>query len=123
MRAIPFLLIIGCAAPKPSPPPPKPEAPKYTGLAVGLETMEEIKAKMKKVASALGVSCDHCHDVADFTAPTVNKKIANLMFLRFILELEPHPEGGWMFCDTCHKGRTTFLDRSDEEALKQRLIE
>jgi cytochrome c7-like protein len=110
-----LLLVVGCAAPKPVAPPPRRE---FTGLAAGLHTMEEVKARMKKVALALGVKCDHCHDVADFAAPTPNKRIANLMAERFVGKLEPRI-GGEFFCGSCHQGRATFLDRSDQETLKR----
>ena len=116
MRAILLLLIVGCAAPKPAPtPPPKPV---FTGLAAGLTTTEEIKDRMKKIAGALGVKCDHCHDVADFAAPTPNKRIANLMVARFTSKLERR-DGTALMCGTCHQGRATFLDRTDQEALKR----
>ena len=112
-----FLLLVGCAAPKPAPTPPP--APRFSGLARGLTTTEEIKTRMKQIAGALGVKCDHCHDVMDFSAPTPNKRIANLMVERFVDKLAPHPEGGALMCGACHQGRATFLDRTDQEALKR----
>jgi len=110
------LMLVGCAAPKPAPAPPLP--PVYTGLAAGLTTTEEIKDRMKKVAAALGVKCDHCHDVTDFAAITPNKRIANLMVERFTSKIEAH-DGTALMCGTCHQGRATFLDRSDQEGLKR----
>mgnify|MGYP001578898206 CR=1 FL=1 len=112
-----LLLFVGCAAPKPEPSPP-PAAPKFSGLAAGLTTTEEIKARMKKVSAALGVKCDHCHDVTDFAAATPNKRIANLMVERFTSKLESS-DGTALMCGTCHQGRARFLDRADQEALKR----
>jgi hypothetical protein len=117
MRFMALLLVVGCTAPKPQPS-PAPAAPKFTGLAAGLGTTDEIKARMKEVAAALGVKCDHCHDVTDFAAATPHKRIANLMVERFTSKLEG-TDGSALQCATCHRGRATFLDRSDQEALKR----
>lgn len=117
MRTILMLILVGCAAPNPAPIPP-PLAPAYTGLAAGLTTTEAIKDRMKKVSAALGVKCDHCHDVTDFTGPTPNKRIANHMAGRFTSQFQSH-DGTTLTCHTCHQGRATFLDRSDQEALKR----
>jgi hypothetical protein len=115
-RTVLVVILSGCAAPKPAPVSPAP--PLYTGLAAGLTTTEQVKDRMKTVSSALGVTCDHCHDVTDFAAPTPNKRIANHMAERFTSAFQLR-DGATLTCVTCHQGRATFLDRADQEALKR----
>jgi len=112
-----MLVLAGCAASQPTPVPP-PSPPVYTGLAAGLTTTGQIKDRMKYVSAALGVTCDHCHDVTDFAGPTANKRIANHMAERFTSAFQLH-DGTTLTCATCHQGRATFLDRSDQEALER----
>lgn len=116
LRRVAATLLLACASATP-PPAPVPTAPRWTGLASGLTTIDDVKARMKTVAAALGVKCSHCHDAADFEAATPQKKIANLMWERMAQNLET-ADGKDVFCDHCHQGRATFLDRSNEEALK-----
>jgi len=90
-------------------------------LLAGVAAPTEKKRIMKEVSAELGVECDYCHDVADFTAPTANKKIADFMYARYALGLAPRA-GGVATCAACHRGRARFLgDRADRERVKQEM--
>ncbi|MEK6608514.1 MAG: cytochrome c3 family protein [Myxococcota bacterium] len=121
---LPFTIAFACA--KPSLPAETPAAAplvtpqsgaQHPTLGEGLTTMDEVRTKMKRVGKALGVKCDHCHDTSDFAAPSAKKAVANLMHARMTGNLTTS-DGKEIFCEHCHAGRATFLDRSDEEALK-----
>src|SRR5689334_16381959 len=88
-------------------------------LLAGVKDRAAQKAIMKEMTRELGATCDDCHDVTDFAAPTVRKKIANLMFVNFSVPLEArsHP-GAPLRCAYCHEGKSVFLgDRADKERI------
>jgi Cytochrome c7 and related cytochrome c len=81
-----------------------------------------LRGVMKIMAKSLGVRCGDCHQEGDFAAPTRRKKIAAHMWDEFAVKLslgdgqgQPAP----LFCDSCHQGRTTLLDRRDKKALSK----
>src|SRR5262249_45521113 len=68
---------------------------------------DELKAVMKAQAKALGVDCDHCHDMPDADKDTKNKKIAREM-MRMTHEINQKYLRGAdvrVTCDTCHRGK------------------
>ena len=76
------------------------------------ETSEAQRAAvMETFTRALGVGCRECHG-DDYTAETPNVRIARQMWDRFVRGLGRR-DGGALYCDSCHAGRATFLDRSD----------
>lgn len=76
--------------------------------------------KMKKVMAtftkALGTTCNGCHDPNDFRAWTPKKKIASKMWDEFVVKLA-REDGSALYCDSCHQGKMTFLDRHDKKDL------
>lgn len=76
-------------------------------------------AKLRKVmplfARALGAKCSDCH-LDDPRAPTARKQIAEKMWNDYV-RLLAVKDGSPVFCDACHRGRRTFLDRRDAKAL------
>ena len=74
---------------------------------------------MKLIAKSLGVKCGDCHQEGDFAAPTRRKKIAAQMWDEFAAKLVAGRRRAPLFCDSCHQGRTTLLDRRDKKALVQ----
>ena len=65
----------------------------------------EIKKAMKKIAAALGVQCEHCHDTDDFAKDTKNKETARQM-LKMTAEINKEFFKGEnrVGCITCHNG-------------------
>jgi hypothetical protein len=68
---------------------------------------EDLKATMKAQARALGVDCDHCHDMPDADKDTKNKKVARDMMKmtneinqKFLKSATTH-----VTCETCHRGK------------------
>lgn len=82
---------------------------------------EKLRSVMKTFTKSLGVRCNHCHDPNDFRAPTPNKTIATHMwndFTRTLTMASGGPDGeGPIYCDSCHGGRSKFLDRNDRGEL------
>jgi hypothetical protein len=66
----------------------------------------DIKKRMKKIAAALGVQCDHCHDTDDFSKDTEHKEKARAM-MKMTAEINKN----WfkneqrVDCVTCHNGQ------------------
>jgi hypothetical protein len=75
---------------------------------------------MNTFTKALGVQCGYCH-LKDFKAPTANKKITTHMWNDFTRALALND--GALYCDSCHGGRTTFLNRKDLGALSTWMTE
>ncbi len=81
-----------------------------------------LRGVMKLIAKSLGVRCGDCHQEGDFAAPTRRKKIAAHMWDEFAAKLllaDGQGQAAPLFCDSCHQGRTTLLDRRDKKALSK----
>jgi hypothetical protein len=69
-------------------------------------TKDELKALMKNnIAKALGVTCDHCHDIDDMSKDTEKKEIARAM-MKMTSEINTKNFKGKnrVTCLTCHNG-------------------
>ena len=80
-----------------------------------------LHAVMKSFTIALGTDCSGCHIAnattgADFAVDTPRKNVARRMWSTFLGGLE-RKDGSAIYCDTCHQGKVTFLDRSDHHVL------
>jgi hypothetical protein len=85
-----------------------------------------LRAVMKSFTIALGTTCTGCHDngatsdagaMPDFAKDTPRKNVARRMWTDFATSLQKK-DGSAIYCDTCHQGRVTFLDRSNIPALR-----
>jgi hypothetical protein len=68
--------------------------------------LQAVKAEMRALSRALGVECDHCHEVDDFASDTrPDKRIARDM-LRMTREINARWFGGQAkaTCGGCHRG-------------------
>jgi hypothetical protein len=77
---------------------------------------EKLRKVMKTFTKALGTSCSGCHDPNDFRAWTPHKKVALGMWNEFVRGLAM-TDGSLLYCDSCHQGAMTVLDRRDKKAL------
>ena len=75
-----------------------------------------LRQVMKTFTKSLGVPCVECHAVPDFRASTPKKTIATHMWNDFARGLATR-DGAPLYCDSCHEGKATFLDRSDRSQL------
>jgi len=67
-----------------------------------------IKADMKKVAKALGVQCDYCHDMGDMAKDTKHKDVARDMMRMTGAINDQLKKGKYkqpVTCATCHAGQ------------------
>lgn len=66
----------------------------------------DVKKLMKKISSALGVQCEHCHDTDDFAKDTEKKEIARAM-MKMTGEINKTYFKGEMRvgCISCHNGQ------------------
>jgi hypothetical protein len=78
---------------------------------------EQLRKVMKTFTKALGVQCNGCHDTSNFRAPTRNKTITTHMWNDFSRGLVLADDGRPAYCDSCHGGRRSFLDRKDPHAV------
>jgi hypothetical protein len=72
---------------------------------------DALEIVMKSFTKALGVKCKDCH-ADDYTTDTPEKRVAQKMWDEFVRKLTL-PDGKPLYCDSCHQGSSTFLDRSD----------
>lgn len=89
-------------------------------LADAITTRAKRDAVMKSFTLALGVECDGCHVKSgtriDFGADSPKKNVAKKMWTSFVRSLK-QKDGSALYCDSCHQGKMTFLDRKDDKAL------
>ena len=68
---------------------------------------DELKAYMKAQSKALGVECDHCHDMPNAEKETKNKTTARAM-MRMQNDINDKylkTADSKVTCDTCHRGK------------------
>ena len=86
---------------------PNPQAKAETlQLLKGMDR-PQIMAKMREIATALGVECSYCH-VNPWEQNTPTKSIARLMLRDYEMGMK-HKDGSAVGCNDCHKGRPTPL--------------
>src|SRR5512135_3110905 len=80
---------------------------------------EQLRKVMPLVAKSLGVKCNACHDFNAPVQPTVTPrmKVALHMWNDFV-RTRTISDDGAVFCDSCHHGSLTFLDRHDRPTLE-----
>jgi hypothetical protein len=66
-----------------------------------------IKKDMKAISKALGVQCDHCHDMDDMAKDSPKKEEARRM-MRMVQSLNSKELKKYdkVSCNTCHRGQT-----------------
>ncbi len=79
-------------------------------------TKPQLKVVMHSFNDTLGVRCDNCHADHDFKAPTAKKNVAIKMWDLFARGLQTS-DGKPVYCDSCHNGSMTTLDREDPFVL------
>lgn len=86
----------------------------------------KLKAVMRSFTLALGTDCGGCHakagDKIDFEAPTANVRIAENMWEEWVTGLRVKG-GAPIYCDSCHQGKASFLDRTDKASLSTWMTE
>ena len=89
-------------------------------IEAAIGTRAKREAIMKAFTLALGVGCDGCHASSggrvDYGADTPKKNVARKMWTNLVSGLK-QKDNSALFCDSCHQGKMTFLDRKDDEAL------
>jgi hypothetical protein len=126
-RLLTIIMLLGCGQ---RPSPGVAPAPIHSGVAmqlrgVGLDpsalptTIAGVPASamnqvMTTFVSAVGIDCNGCHDPND--AARAQLHITSQMWSVMVAQLHL-ADGGTLYCDSCHQGRATFLDRSDSHAL------
>lgn len=89
-------------------------------LEAAIGTRAKREAVMKAFTMALGVGCEGCHAASggrvDYGADTPKKNVAKKMWTNLVRGLK-QKDNSALFCDSCHQGKMTFLDRKDDEAL------
>lgn len=83
-------------------------------LGAAINTSAKRNAVMKSFTIALGVQCTGCHAMAggqvDPSIETPQKRVARKMWSEFVAKLQKK-DGGAIYCDNCHQGAKTFIDR------------
>lgn len=95
--------VIALAAPRPLSAAPGKNLKVYPA---GTDTAE-IKKDMKLVSKALGVQCDFCHDLDDFSKDVEHKDVARgMMKMTASINAKLKKDGfkGEVKCITCHAG-------------------
>lgn len=85
-----------------------------------MKTAEKSKV-MKAISKATGMECKGCHVEGDFKKDTPNKLIARHMWDEYVVP-NKLADGG-VFCDSCHHGKSEFLDRSNKDAISAYMTE
>jgi hypothetical protein len=77
---------------------------------------DTLRKLMPTFSKSLGVKCDACHDTNNFKTWTPKKRVASKMWQEFVVGMQMD-DGTPLYCDSCHGGKSEFLDRHDKKAL------
>lgn len=78
------------------------------------------KKIMPLFVEALGYKdCTGCHVEGDFKKKTRHLEIAEHMYDEFVAKLRDEKGNATVFCDSCHDGKSEFLNRSDRAAVNK----
>jgi hypothetical protein len=61
---------------------------------------------------SMGIQCNSCHDLSDYSIETKQKEIARAGWDEISRGLVMADGSGAIYCDSCHYGKFDFLDRS-----------
>jgi hypothetical protein len=75
----------------------------------------QLKAVMVTFNQTLGTQCLDCHVKGAFKEATPRKQIAARMWSDWVNGLSLRG-GGTLYCDSCHQGKLTLIDRADAKA-------
>jgi hypothetical protein len=119
----------GGAATDAASPPPGPSTTTFADKlsAIGLDvnnlpslhdlpTSQKLKV-MRTFGETMGISCNACHDLSDYSAPTPQKETAVVAWENISRKLTM-ADGSPIYCDSCHYGKFDFLDHSDHHQLE-----
>lgn len=97
-------------------------------------THDKVHAIMQSFSTSLGVECDYCHSAKlddkgnpvtkngkaqlDYSADTPKKRVASHMWNDWVSQMTVKDSDTPLYCDSCHQGAATFLDRDDDDKLK-----
>jgi hypothetical protein len=90
-------------------PPAEASGPKNLRVLPGDTSMADLRNTMRGITRALGVQCDHCHDMDNMAKDTDKKKEARAMMRMTNAINQRHLQGSssQVTCMTCHRGETT----------------
>jgi hypothetical protein len=70
---------------------------------------------MRTFNESMGVQCNECHDLSDFSIETKAKENAREVWENISRKVVM-ADGSAVYCDSCHHGQEKFLDRSQGHA-------
>lgn len=70
---------------------------------------------MRTFNESMGVQCNACHDLSDYSAETKMKDIARAGWDEISAKVTM-ADGSPLYCDSCHYGKFDFLDRTSGHA-------
>jgi hypothetical protein len=76
----------------------------------------QVDVVMRSFVTSLGIDCKGCHDPTSDAASTERLRIAARMWSDFVVARR-FADNRALYCDSCHQGRATFLERDDTHAL------
>jgi hypothetical protein len=79
-------------------------------------TYNAAKPVMELFKRSLGRECEECHSGANHAVPEPVKHLVAGMWNQWVRGLRLK-DGVFVFCDSCHQGKDTFLERGDKDAL------
>jgi Cytochrome c7 and related cytochrome c len=78
-------------------------------------SQKQLAEVMKTFTKATGWKCEGCHAPSSFTASHPMKNVTRHMWNEYVKGISF--DGGPLYCDSCHQGKASFLDKSDKKAL------
>lgn len=70
---------------------------------------------MRTFNESMGIQCNACHDLSDYSAETKQKEIARAGWDEISRKVTM-ADGSPLYCDSCHYGKFDFLDRTGGHA-------
>jgi photosynthetic reaction center cytochrome c subunit len=89
--------------------------PQNIQVLTGMNT-EQLWNYMQRMSAGLGVSCQYCHNIQNYSDYTIVQKTSGLRMLQLVQDLNaqyivnlPNWRGNYIQCDTCHNNEAINL--------------
>ena len=84
----------------------KDTAPSLRNVQILYLDTAKFMSNMAFMAQSLGVQCNYCHDLNDFSSDTLPAKKRAREMIQMVQKLNKNQQQGGINCHTCHQGKT-----------------
>ena len=99
----------------------KDTAPSLRNVQILYLDTAKFMSNMAFMAQSLGVQCNYCHDLNDFSSDALPAKKRAREMIQMVQKLNKNQQQGGINCHTCHQGKTLARAAATRQPKEQKL--